>query len=173
MPTILTHAVAGAGVAVLANPAASPAYMAMAMGLGVLPDLDAVGFYLGVPYRSFFGHRGFSHSLCCSLLLSLLAAQLASGFLGVPWWLLGLAFFLAMTSHGLLDGLTNGGLGVAYFSPFDTKRYFLPWRPIQVSTIGLPSHWSDMLRVLASEIRWVWLPLAILVGARVFWYHAD
>jgi len=26
--------------------------------------------------------------------------------------------------------MTNGGLGVAYFSPFDNRRYFLPWPPI-------------------------------------------
>jgi hypothetical protein len=26
--------------------------------------------------------------------------------------------------------MTNGGLGVAFFSPFDNGRYFLPWRPI-------------------------------------------
>jgi hypothetical protein len=37
--------------------------------------------------------------------------------------------FLATASHGVLDATTNGGLGVAFFSPFDNRRYFLPWRP--------------------------------------------
>lgn len=173
MPTIPTHAIAGAGVAILAGPAPSPGIVALAMGLGALPDIDVVGFYFGVPYQSFLGHRGFSHSLCCAILVGLPTALLSFSFLGVLWWWLAIALILAMLSHGLLDGFTNGGLGVAYFSPFSTIRYFLPWRPIQVSTIGLPARWSYLARVLASEIRWVWLPLAILVGARLYWYHVS
>jgi inner membrane protein len=42
-----------------------------------------------------------------------------------------------ITSHPLLDTLTNGGLGIALFWPFDHTRYFAPWRPIPVSPIGL------------------------------------
>jgi hypothetical protein len=38
--------------------------------------------------------------------------------------------FLATASDGVLDAMTNDGLGVAYFSPFDNRRYFLPWPPI-------------------------------------------
>jgi len=30
--------------------------------------------------------------------------------------------FLATASHGVLDAMTNGGLGVAFFSPFDNRR---------------------------------------------------
>jgi hypothetical protein len=33
--------------------------------------------------------------------------------------------------------MTDGGLGAAFFAPFDNKRYFLPWRPIQVSPISV------------------------------------
>jgi hypothetical protein len=33
--------------------------------------------------------------------------------------------------------MTDGGLGCALFWPFDTTRYFAPWRPIPVSPIGL------------------------------------
>ena len=167
MPTILTHAVAGAGVALVACPQPTLGFVTVAGALGALPDIDAVGFYLGVPYRSFLGHRGFTHSLCFAVLVSLPLTLLCEGWIGGPWWRLGLAFFLAIVSHGLLDGFTNGGLGVAYFSPFEKSRYFLPWRPIQVSTIGLPSCWADLVRVLVSEIRWVWLPLACLVGLRL------
>ncbi len=35
-----------------------------------IPDLDAIGFWLGVPYKSFFGHRGFTHSIAFAVLLS-------------------------------------------------------------------------------------------------------
>jgi inner membrane protein len=167
MPTILTHAVAGAGVAVLVSPIPSPAFLVLSAALGALPDLDVVGFYLGVPYHSFLGHRGFSHSLCCSAVVSVLVALATTAWLGGVWWLLWLAFFLAITSHALLDGCTNGGLGVAFFSPFDTSRYFLPWRPIQVSTIGLRFGWPRMLRVFSSEFCWVWLPLAVALAVRL------
>jgi inner membrane protein len=40
-------------------------------------------------------------------------------------------------SHGLLDALTDGGLGAALFWPFDESRHFAPWTPIPVSPIGL------------------------------------
>ena len=41
--------------------------------------------------------------------------------------------FLCTMSHALLDALTDGGLGVAFFSPFSNERYFFPWTPIRVS----------------------------------------
>src|SRR5215471_12262322 len=72
--------------------------------------------------------------------------------------------FVATVSHGLLDAMTNCGLGVAFFSPFDTARYFLPWRPILVSPISVAQFFSGRgLAVLQSEILWIWLP-AIWVG---------
>ena len=33
--------------------------------------------------------------------------------------------------------MTDGGLGVAFFAPCDEMRYFLPWRPVMVSPIGV------------------------------------
>src|SRR5712691_1242392 len=44
---------------------------------------------------------------------------------------------LVLVSHGLLDTLTDGGLGCALLWPFDLTRYFAPWRPIPVAPIGL------------------------------------
>jgi inner membrane protein len=37
----------------------------------VLPDLDVIGFRLGVRYSDFWGHRGFTHSLVFAALLGL------------------------------------------------------------------------------------------------------
>jgi inner membrane protein len=161
MPTVLTHAVAGVGLTAVCLPAEPPWFWALAAGLAVLPDLDGVGFLLGVRYGSFLGHRGFSHSLLLAALVGLLTGWLAAPAAGVAWPLLALFFFAAVASHGLLDGLTDGGMGVAYFSPFDRRRYFLPWRPIRVSAIGLAVLHRRTLPVLASELRWVWLPLAV------------
>ena len=63
--------------------------------------------------------------------------------------------------------MTDGGLGVAFFSPFDTKRYFLPWRPIHVSPIAIHRFFSTRgFAILQSELLWIWLP-AILFAAMV------
>jgi inner membrane protein len=165
MPTALTHGLAGLGLGAVLAPAPMPwPYHALTLGLGLLPDLDAVAFPLGIPYSHRFGHRGFSHSFLFALLGSLLVALPASAALAVPFWPLWGCFFAVLVSHTLLDALTNGGLGVALFSPLDESRYFFPWRPIQVSPIGLAvfSRWG--LRALLSEVLWVWVPLGLAVG---------
>ena len=73
----------------------------------------------------------------------------------LAWWYL----FLATASHGILDAMTDGGLGIAFFSPFSNARYFLPWRPIAVSPIGVAAFFSERgLNVLRSEFKWIWLP---------------
>jgi inner membrane protein len=136
----------------------------LAAALSLLADLDVVSFGLGIPYNSRFGHRGFSHSLCCAVLVSLAVAVLASSYFAVPWRQLGGFSLIVVIAHSLLDAITDGGCGIAFFSPFNDRRYFLPWRPVQVSPIGLAvfSRWG--LRALLSEIVWIWLPLALLVG---------
>jgi len=130
--------------------------------LTVLPDLDVLGMALGIPYAHVLGHRGLSHSL--------LFAVLMSG--GLVWWRypghrrrgrLWLYFFLCAASHGLLDALTNGGLGVAFFAPLDNQRYFFPLRPIEVSPIGLGAFASARgVAVLYNELWWVWAPASLI-----------
>lgn len=135
--------------------------------LAILPDADALGFKLGVPYASFFGHRGFSHSLIFALLLGLLTVFFF--FRTIPvfsprWWALTGHFFLVTASHAVLDTMTTGGLGVALLSPFNLSRIFFPWRPIRVSPIGIKEFFGTWgLRVLISEMLWVWIPSFALV----------
>ncbi len=75
--------------------------------------------------------------------------------------------FLATASHGVLDAMTNGGLGVAFFSPLNNNRYSLPWRPIRVSPISITRFFSAHgYAVLQSELLWIWVP-AILFAALV------
>jgi inner membrane protein len=170
MPTGLTHAVVGLGLSeVLMGPEPSPVLCGLSMALAAAPDLDILAFPLGIPYGAFFGHRGFFHSLFCALVIALVVCLLSCQAFALPWWQLWGYFVLVTASHGILDGFTNGGLGIAFFSPFDTGRYFFPWQPIQVSPIGLAffSKWG--VRVLASELLWVWLPLACAVG--VVWVY--
>jgi inner membrane protein len=54
-------------------------------------------------------------------------------------------------SHGLLDTLTDGGLGIALLWPFSDARYFAPWRPIPVAPIGGRMLTRGGLRVVLVE----------------------
>jgi inner membrane protein len=168
MPTTLTHTLVGLGLAELFATRPMPlSFYGLTVALSLLPDLDVVSFRLGIPYHSRFGHRGFSHSLCCAAVISLCVAALGSSYFAMPWWLLGAFSFVVVVVHSLLDALTNGGGGIAFFSPFDDGRYFFPWRPVQVSPIGLAVFSRSGLRALLSEIVWIWLPLGVLVGGVV------
>ena len=137
----------------------------------VLPDIDVIGFHFGIHYGDFWGHRGFTHSLLFAAILAALVAIL--GFSrtspGPGLLLIWSYLFLATASHGFLDAMTDGGLGVAFFSPFDNQRYFLPWRPILVSPIGIGRFFSGRgLQVLKSELLWIWLPSALLAATTWF-----
>jgi len=131
----------------------------------VIPDLDVMSFRFGIRYGDFWGHRGFTHSFLFAALLASAAIlvcfrQVQPGLGRLPIWIY---FFLATASHGFLDALTDGGLGVAFFSPFDNTRYFLPWRPIVVSPISVTRFFSDRgVAVLQSELLWIWIPAGLL-----------
>lgn len=132
----------------------------------ILPDADVISFALGISYESFWGHRGFTHSLLFAILLGIIVTALFYGkLLDTKKGLSYILFFtLCTASHGLLDALTSGGLGVAFFSPFDNERYFLPWRPIKVSPIGLGNFFSEWgLQVLLSELIWIGIPGAFFI----------
>lgn len=130
----------------------------------IIPDLDVISFKLGIAYASEYGHRGFSHSLVFAAVLAsvlcLFSKQLHSERLNV--WLL---CFIGAASHGVLDAFTNGGLGVAFYWPFDDARYFFTQSVIEVSPIGINRFLSERgMAVLQSEFRWVWLPCTFVVA---------
>ncbi|HYG80797.1 MAG TPA: metal-dependent hydrolase [Pyrinomonadaceae bacterium] len=167
MPTIFTHAAAALAVGkASAGARKMPARFWLLTALcAVLPDADVVGFSYGLR-GSVLGHRGLSHSLFFALLVALLVVFLAFRK-ARPFrtgWLV-LYFFAVTASHGLLDALTDGGSGVAFFAPFDGARYFFPWRPIEVSPISLDRFFGPRgMEVMRSEIVWVWIPAAALVA---------
>ncbi|MBV9122572.1 MAG: metal-dependent hydrolase [Planctomycetes bacterium] len=166
MPTVMTHAVVGLGLGKVFTARKLPwPFWILTAVLPMVPDLDVLAFGVGIPYQSPFGHRGFTHSLCFALVLSLTAAVLFSRRCRMPWTALAGFFFLITAAHGILDALTDGGRGVALFWPFDSTRYFFPWRPIKVSPIGLKFFREAGWKTLASEFLWVWLPTGVLVGA--------
>ena len=104
--------------------------------LSFLPDADVVGFAMGVRYADEWGHRGATHSLVFALAVGAIIGVAAS-FFRRPALRTGVLATLVLASHGLLDTLTDGGLGIALLWPFNLTRYFAPWNPIPVSPIGL------------------------------------
>jgi len=135
----------------------------MAAICSVIPDVDVIAFQWGIPYESPWGHRGFTHSLVFALCLAFLLTLYYRKLNSTPWAVFWLCF-VSGASHAVLDAMTNGGLGVALFWPFSLERIFLPFRPIQVSPIGVNCFFSEWgLRVIASELIWVLLP-ALLMG---------
>ena len=140
----------------------------LGMGCAMFPDADVIGFSFGVKYNSFWGHRGFSHSLIFALLFAILITFIfyKKHISSKKGALLILFFFLCTASHGVLDALTTGGKGVAFFSPFDDTRYFFPWRPIKVSPIGVERFFSGMgKRVLKNELIWIALPSLLYISS--------
>jgi inner membrane protein len=132
----------------------------------IIPDADVLSFKFGIPYDSFLGHRGFTHSVTFALFFGILICILffreqvrtrkGSYYL--------IYFILCTLSHDLLDAMTTGGLGVAFFSPFSNTRYFLPWRPIKVSPIGAANFFSSWgIQVIKSEILWIGIPASIYI----------
>jgi inner membrane protein len=126
--------------------------------LPILPDADAL-LTPWVPYAHPFGHRGFTHSLLFAALAGMATAALAAGGKWGHSFIKLAIFFTAITaSHGLFDAMTNGGLGVAFFAPFDNTRYFLPWRPIPVSPMSAAGLMTARgLRVIQWEFALFWL----------------
>ena len=166
MATPLSHLAVPLALSVALGPdIVPPGLMALALACAVLPDLDALGPWLGIPYEHPFGHRGFTHSLPFAVALagagSLLAPSLGADA-SIAFWVL----LASAASHGLIDALTNVGLGIALFSPFSSRRYFLPWRVIEVSPLRPAVLFSKRgLHVLRSELRWVWTPCLVVALA--------
>jgi inner membrane protein len=67
-------------------------------------------------------------------------------------------------SHGLLDTLTDGGLGVALLWPYSTQRFFAPWRPIPVAPIG-----ARLLSAYGRQVMWTELIYFLPLFAYSLW----
>ena len=181
MASIPSHIVAAAAIGLwFYRPGVPLRFWVLGTAAAALPDADVIGFSAGIRYGATLGHRGLTHSLFFAAVAEVLVVALwvPSGLPGVRAATLAMYLAHAMGSHGLLDALTDGGLGIALLWPVDGGRYFFPFRPIEVSPIGLRPFLSERgLAVLASELRWVWLPSAALalaaLGVRRPWRLAS
>ncbi|WP_310600464.1 metal-dependent hydrolase [Desulfobulbus sp.] len=171
MPTVITHLAIplavglGLGRRIVPGP-----LLACGVAASVLPDLDVVGFKLGIAYAADLGHRGFSHSIVFALAVALIAATILRSF-RVPWATSFWFLLFALVSHSLLDACTTGGKGVALLWPFSGHRFFAPYQVIEVSPLSITRFMSDRgIAVLLSELYCVWMPSAalgtLLLGGR-------
>ena len=162
MPTLFTHAAVGfiTGKVAIASTVANTRILVASMTLSALPDVDAL-FISVIPYNHPFGHRGFTHSLFFAAIIGLLVALLFSRADWAPrhsFWLLALVFALTTASHGFFDAMTDGGLGIAFFAPFSSARYFFQWRPIPVAPFSLRTLMSERgSRVIRWELAMFWI----------------
>jgi inner membrane protein len=135
---------------------------------GIIPDIDVLAFRFGIPYQHPLGHRGFTHSITFGVLwtaaLVLIFFRKQSGRIQLFF-----VFLIATLSHGLLDAMTNGGLGVGFFIPWSDSRYFLPFRPIEVSPIHVDRFFHQAGKILLSEATWIGIPCLVLVGLPSLW----
>lgn len=177
MASLPSHAVAALSVGTCYYEPRIPKHLwAVGAVCSMVPDVDVIGFRFGVKYGDLWGHRGFTHSITFAILLAFVVTAIAfrRGFPTLSRFSIWSYLFLATASHGLLDAMTDGGLGVAFFAPFDNRRFFLPWTPIHVSPIGIGRFFTARgFAVLQSEILWIWLPASLFAVFVWMWRRAD
>jgi len=168
LPTVIGHSFVGiaAGSYFRSKPYAAGVFLLCVL-CSVAPDIDSLGFRLGIPYGHWLGHRGFFHGVFFAAIAAFAASLLMLRYDISRNERLRLfsVFFLCGLLHDILDAMTNGGLGVAFFSPLSDERFFLPFRPIEVSPLS-PRRLLSVrgLAVMASEFVWVVLP-SLLIAA--------
>ena len=137
---------------------------AVAACVATIPDADLALRGLGVPAGDHsLSHRGASHALAIGPALAIAA------------WLFGtrardaLCYGVAISSHGLVDTLSDSERGVALLWPARVRRYTAGYRPV----IAHPADaswfdWRSWLPVIGRELI-VFSPaivLALLPGPR-------
>lgn len=162
MATIFAHGLVATLLKKIISKNKHKRILSLCILLSILPDIDVIGFSIGVEYAHPLGHRGFTHSIFFAVLISFFLAQISFKRFQEKRISLFILYFLCTISHGVLDSLTNGGLGVGFLIPFDNGRYFAPFTPIQVSPIGRNFFSMAGLETLASEVFWVLVPVGIL-----------
>lgn len=172
MASAFSHAIASVALGSEFRTSPLPArFWMLGMACAVLPDADVVAFAFGIPYEHVRGHRGLSHSLAFAAVLA--TTVVATAFRSERctasrtklWWY----YFSVTVSHGVLDAMTMGGLGIAFLASFNDSRFFFPLRPILVSPISIGRFFIERgLAVIRSEIVWISLLSAVFAGVALF-----
>jgi inner membrane protein len=168
MPSSFSHAIAAVALGRTYTTQRLPLrFWILGAACSVAPDIDVICQRFGIQYTDMLGHRGLTHSFLFAALLSTLVVLLAfrKPIAGISRPALFGFFFLSTISHAVLDAMVDGTLGVALLAPFTATRYFLPWRPIVSSPIGLAFFSSAGATVILNEFVWIWIPSLALILA--------
>ena len=172
MATLITHALAAGALASIAPRDIPKVRLVICLAvLAALPDLDVIGYRMGIPYGDIYGHRGFSHSLlfaiCASFIVALVAFR-SVGTFSRGWWGVLLLLFLGTASHGFLDAFSSAGHGIGFFLPFDETRYFFPWRPLVAPPLSVRAFFDGrVIPILTNELIWVGIPVLSTLILRI------
>jgi inner membrane protein len=165
----MTHGIVGYTIArICVRKPVNPLFWVFAFLAPMLPDLDRLGQkYYGIPYQSCFGHRGAFHSIFVAFFAAMFLLLIFKIFTRTQGFKLNKdcfwAFFLGISSHPMLDALTNGGLGVAVFWPLNCNRYFFPIRPLEVSPLNLDRFLDQGIFIMKNEFYYVWIPCLVIL----------
>jgi inner membrane protein len=172
MPTIMSHGVAAAALAAaFPKRAVPPRIILLGAACSMAPDIDVFGVRFGLQPGDLLDHRGITHSLVFAVAFASVAFGtaflIAQPAVNRFWaWIYLLA---ASASHGVLDAMTDRtGLGIPFFWPFDSTRYFFSFAPIAMSPIGTHFFSQRGLAVFLSELQWVWVP-SLVFAAIMLW----
>jgi inner membrane protein len=144
------------------------------MACAIIPDLDVIGFQFGIRYGDMLGHRGFTHSILFALLMGIFICYFyfkdhrnnKIDFISISWF-----YFICTVSHGVLDAMTDGGLGVGFFIPFSDERYFFPLRPIPVSPLSIESFFTSFgWSILKAELLFIGF-ISLFVGISGYYWR--
>jgi len=83
-------------------------FVVLSIFCSVIPDIDIIGYRMGIDYGDLFGHRGITHSLAFAVVFSVAVVRLgfpAVKFFSGGWWVFIFHFFLVTASHGVLDAM--------------------------------------------------------------------
>lgn len=174
MPSTVTHIIVGTTIGYIAKYFRKGfLFWFLVILCSIIADFDVIAFKYGIKYSDPFGHRGFFHSFFFAFILSLfLSLFLFKTYTNSfkQYFNLCLILFAITASHAILDGFTNGGLGIAYLAPFNNKRFFFDYRPIQVAPIGIKRFFSSWgLRVIKNEFIYIWIPCFILISLSIIY----
>ena len=158
------HALAGAAVgACYRDPRHRRRVIALAAACAVAPDLDLIGWPLGISPLTLLGHRGLSHSILFATALGVLAARaLRPPITARERVTAAVVLVLATVTHSLIDALTTyAPSGPAFWAPFTNQRYRFSWMPLTGSG-GLETDFGR-------EALYICLPAFVLIVALTWW----
>lgn len=114
----------------------------------VAPDLDLALRWLGVPRgNTMIAHRGASHALVLGPMLAV--ALMAVGAKRRD----AVCYGVALSTHGVIDLLSNSDRGTAVAWPFSHARFALPGGPVPAAPLGVRELTSAMaVRAFVTEL---------------------